>query len=279
MIRIVTDTSTLYTKKEAEKFGVEVLPLVVTVAGKQYRELEEIDPKTFNDLVKQGNVPTSSQPAIGETMEIFEKYKDDEILVINMADGLSGTYQSTVGVKETMENNENITVINTRTLCGPHRYLLQLAVKLRDEGKSVAEIVKTLNEKMEYNVSFLMPQDFDFLRRGGRISGAAATLGGLLKIQPVVTTPYEGNRLDKFTTGRNFELAVKAIIKDLKEVKKIDTNHKLFVSHGFAEEQAKGVVAKLEAAFPGIEVELLTLSCAFITQGGPGCVAIQSILK
>ncbi len=278
MLHIISDTSTLYSVKEGKKLGVDILPLNVSIAGKQYREFEDIDAKTFDDLVKQGNVPTSSQPAVGETMELFEKYKDDEVLVISMADGLSGTYQSTVGLKETLEDSDNIHIMNSKTLCGPHRYMVQLAVKLRDEGKSLSEIMEIMKQKSDSALSFLLPQDFEFLRRGGRISQTAATLGGFLKIQPVVTQSPDGKRLDKFTTGRNFDLAIKAIIKDLKE-KGIDLKHKIFVSHAFVEKQALGVIEKINQAFPGVEVELLPLSCAFITQGGPRCVAVQTIEK
>ena len=80
------------------------------VDHKNYQEYVDIQSSEFIEIVKQGHVPTSSQPAIGVTMEVFEKYPDEELLVINMADGLSGTYQSTLGVKESMDHPEHIHV-------------------------------------------------------------------------------------------------------------------------------------------------------------------------
>lgn len=278
MIRILTDTSPLYTIEEGKKLGIDVLPLQVSISGKHYREFEEIDSKTFYDLIKAGNIPSSSQPAVGETIEYFEKHSEDEILVLCMADGLSGTYASTEGAKSAVHPNEHIHVINTKTLCGPHRYLVQLAVKLRDEGKTLNEIKQTLQEKIETSISFLLPQDFEFLRRGGRCTAVAAKLGGLFKLQPVMQQVNEGRQLEKFAMGRSFDLAIKSVIKFMKE-NGIDGRHKIDISHGYAEEQAKKIVEKIKADIQDADVEMHVLSCAFLTQGGPECIAIQMIEK
>ena len=96
MVRIVSDTSTLYSTTQALEAGFAVSPLSVTIGGKSYREFDEISSEQFVALIRQGNMPTSSQPAIGEVTELYEKYPEDEILNISMAMGLSGTYDSAV---------------------------------------------------------------------------------------------------------------------------------------------------------------------------------------
>ena len=278
MFKILTDTSALYNVQEGKVLEVDVLPLTVTVQGKTYREFEEIDTLTFHNLLKEGHIPTSSQPAIGETIDYFEKNSGEEILALCMADGLSGTYASTVGAKESINPNDHIHVVNTKTLCGPHRYLIQLAVQLREEGKSLIETKEILLKKIDTAFSFLMPQDFNFLRRGGRCTALAATLGGLLKLQPVVTQTEDGRRLDKFTTGRSMDAAVKAILVYLNQ-RKVDAQHKIYICHGYAEKQALKIKEKIQTVIQNADVELLLLSCAFLTQGGPGAIAIQVIEK
>ena len=109
MIRIVSDTSTMYSTLQAKEAGFYVSPLSVTIAGKSYREFDEMDSKTFVDLVRQGNMPSSSQPSIGDVMELYEQFPDDEIINIAMADGLSGTYASASSAAESSENRERIT--------------------------------------------------------------------------------------------------------------------------------------------------------------------------
>ena len=96
MVRIVSDTSTMYTTKQAQEAGFDVSPLSVTIAGKSYREYDEIMPDRFVEIIAEGHLPTSSQPAVGEVVSMYEKYPDDEIINITMALGLSGTYTGAV---------------------------------------------------------------------------------------------------------------------------------------------------------------------------------------
>lgn len=91
-MKIITDSGALYSPQQGHEIGVEVLPLQVIVDKKSYSEFVDIQSDEFLELVKAGHIPSSSQPPIGETIEMFEKYPDEELLVINMSDGLSGTY-------------------------------------------------------------------------------------------------------------------------------------------------------------------------------------------
>lgn len=277
-MKIITDTGSLYSPEEGKEIGIDVLPLNVTINHKSYREYVDIQSEEFIKIVQEGYVPSSSQPSVGVTMELFEKYEDEEMLVINMADGLSGTYQSTLGAKESMEKKDNIHVINSMTLCGPQRYLVQKAVKLMNEGLALENIKKELHKSIAGEISFLIPQDFGFLKRGGRLTPLAATVGGMLRITPVMTKTKDAKRLEKFTMKKTFKSAIKEIIKFLKE-KGIDENHIIYVSHAGVLEQAKSAVAQIQEAFENVTIELYDLSPAFITQGGPGCIAIQSIRK
>ena len=127
MVQIITDSSTLFTVEEGQKMGIEVLPLCVNIGELEGRDTQ-ISMDEFYGEIAKGNNPTSSQPPIGEVMETYEKYPDAEIINIAMADGLSGTYQSACGAKESVDNCDNITVINSKTLCGPHRYMVKKAL-------------------------------------------------------------------------------------------------------------------------------------------------------
>ena len=128
MVQIITDSSTLYTPEEAKELGFDVMPLCVSIGDLEGRDLL-VDMKDFYGRIQKGEIPMSSQPPIGEVMDMYEKYKDYEIVNIAMADGLSGTYQSACGAREMAENKDNITVFNCKTLCGPHRYMVEKAQK------------------------------------------------------------------------------------------------------------------------------------------------------
>lgn len=278
MIKLITDTSTLYSPLEGEQLGLDVLPLQVTINQQTYREFVDIDSDAFLDLVKQGNIPSSSQPSIGEVIEHYEKYPDDEIINICMADGLSGTYLSALGAKEGLLHHEHIHVINSKTLCGPHRYLVELALKAVHAGKSVEEIKTLMQSKMDTVRSFLLPQDFDFLMRGGRLTPLAAKIGGLLKIQPVMMQTEDGTRLEKYTVARTFSGGINALIKEFQNLSEPE-RYRVYISHANVKAQAEKIKESFQKKFPDLEIEVLKLSPAFITQGGPGCIAIQWIMN
>ena len=277
MVKIITDSSPLYTPEEGKKMGFDVLPLCVSIADLDDRDLI-VDMDVFYGKIAEGNHPRSSQPPVGEVMDVYEAYPEDDIINIAMADGLSGTYQSACGAKESVDNNEKIAVFNSKTLCGPHRYMVEQAVEMRDAGASAKEIVEWLEYASEHHESFLIPQDFDFLRRGGRLTPLAAAFGSVLKLKPIMKQTDDGKKLDKFGVKRTMKAVVALIIEHLQKAE-LDSRHILYVSHARVPEDAKKVVAQLKEAFPETEVLTLDLGAAFVTQGGPGCIAIQYLEK
>ncbi|MEA4921557.1 MAG: DegV family protein [Clostridiaceae bacterium] len=279
MVRIMSDTSSLFTPKTGLEAGVDIIPLTVTIAGKTYREMVDIEPMEFLSIIRQGNLPTSSQPSPGDTIEIYSKATEEEpILHITMADGLSGSYSTACSVREDMPNKEYITVINSRTLCGPEGAIVRKAIKLAQAGKTVAEIISRLAENIESSKSFLIPQDFGYLKRGGRLSPTAANVGGLLKLVPVLCQSDDGLRLNKAAVCRNFTKAVEKCIEGFKRIG-VDERCLITISHADNFEQGSYAYTMMSDSFNGAALELVELTPAFITQGGPLCVAIQAVLR
>lgn len=277
MVQIISDSSIFYTRDQAKEIGIEAVPLCVSCGHVEGRDMH-IDMDAYYNAIKVGHNPKSYQPPIGDVVEVYEKYADADIINISMADGLSGTYESACMAKEMVDNKDRITVINSRTLCGPHRYIVEKAQEMKLAGHSAKEIIDWVNAAIEKHESFLIPQDFDFLRRGGRLTPMAATLGSILKLKPVMTQTPDGKRLDKFAVKRTMKAAVQSVIDHMKE-KGVDARHIIYVSHARALKDAEYVKAQMEKHFEGVEVRMLELGAAFVTQGGPLCVAIQYIEK
>ena len=276
MVRIVSDTSTLYSTAQAEAAGFAVSPLSVTIAGKSYREFDEISSEEFVAIIRQGHMPTSSQPAIGEVENLYNRYAQDEIINIAMASGLSGTYNSAVAAAQMCSHAENISVVNTRTLCGPHRYLVEQAIVWANSGKSRDRILQKLNALMDTAKSFLVPADFDYLRRGGRLSPLVSYVGKAANLTPIMTQTENGERLTVASIRRGFPHAVKYIAEQLKKAG-VEKGWQVQISHAGAPEKAELARKALKEAMPEAEFHIYPLSPAFITQGGPGCVAVQYI--
>ena len=276
MLRIISDTSTLYSSEQANKSGFDVSPLSVTIAGNSYKEFDEITTPEFVDIIRQGNLPTSSQPAIGDVVALYEKYPDDEILNICMAKGLSGTYDSAVAAAALCENSERITVINTKTLCGPHRYIVEKATELAQKGFGKKEVLKIIEESLNSHKSFLMPADFDYLRRGGRLSPLVSYVGKFAGLVPIMTQTKDGCQLTKYGIQRGFKNAINLLAEKFAE-SNVGKGWRVYITHADAPHLAEQAKEILQSKLKECTYETYLLSPAFVTQGGPGCVAVQII--
>ena len=275
MVRIVADTSTMYSTTQAREAGFNVAPLAVTIAGKTYKELDEIQLDEFVHIIGQGHMPTSSQPALGDVIAMYEGCGDDEVINISMADGLSGTYSTAVAATQNVDNDK-ITVVNTGTLCGPHRYMVERAVQLAKAGATKQAILDKVHALMETDLSFLIPSDFDYLRRGGRLSPLVSLVGKTIKLAPVLTQSKDGRQLVMSTVSRSFKLAIKHVAKEL-HAWGVEKGWRIYVVHSAAPGLAEIARALLTEAFPEATLEILPLTPVFTTQGGPGCVAVQVV--
>ena len=217
MVRIISDSSTLYSSAQARDAGFAVSPLSVTIADRSYREFDEISSDEFVAIIRQGHMPTSSQPAIGEVTALYEEFAGEQILNIAMAQGLSGTYMSAVAAADLCDNADEITVLNSRTLCGPHRYMVEQAVEMAKAGATKAEILARLEKMMDSGKSYLMPADFDYLRRGGRLSPLVSYVGKTIKLVPMMTQTEDGKQLTLAGVRRSFKQAIQYVAKSLQE--------------------------------------------------------------
>ena len=278
MIRIISDSSSLYSEKKGQEKNITIASLTVHINGKSYREYEDIETEEFINIINEGHMPTSSQPSIGHVVDMYNQYEEDEIINISMADGLSGTYNSACVARGMAENPERIHVINSETLCGPQKYLVDLAVTLVEEGKECKEIVDEINKALKESKSYLIPHDFDYLVRGGRISSIVGKIGSAIKLVPVMTMSEDKKSLVKFTTKRTYKKAVQKIIEQMTE-DGINSEHKLYIYHACNEDGAEEIKKIILSAIPDADIEVGLLGPAFTTQGGPGCISIQHIKK
>ena len=278
MIRLVTDSSALYNSKEAADLGFDMCPLSVTIGEKSWLELDEITTEQLiYKILNEGAIPTSSQPPIGNKIDVYNKYLDeDEIIDIAMADGLSGTYQSAVMAKNDSEHPDKVHVFNSRTLCGPHRAMVQEALAMIKEGASLEEILTMLMKSRDHEISYLIPKDFDYLLRNGRLDRISATIGGLLNLTAAVKKTPDGKRLTKFTKGRTEKKVVRNVAADMRE-NGVDSTYKFYISHADNPDFALLTKKIFMNEFPEAYIEILPLSPVFTTQGGPACMSIQAI--
>ena len=131
MIHIVSDTSTMYTPEQGKQLGTTIVPLHVTINDRSYRDLEDINDVMLLDMIADKHVPKTSQPALGEKIDAYDELSSTgEVLDIAMSSGLSGTYQSALLAKDQCSRPEKVHVFDSRTLCGPHRIMFDVALRM-----------------------------------------------------------------------------------------------------------------------------------------------------
>lgn len=160
----------------------------ITVDSQTYRDFEDITSTQLLTMIEEHKIPKTSQPSLGEKIDLYnELTKDgDEVIDIAMASGLSGTYQTAMMAKNSCDNPDLVHVVDSQTLCGPHRLMVDTALEMANNGANAKEIVKMIVQSRMQEESYLVPVDFQFLVRGGRIKGLVATLGGALKLIPIL---------------------------------------------------------------------------------------------
>lgn len=167
-------------------------------------------------------------------------------------------------------------MLNSHTLCGPRRYMVNKAVEWANRGIGVAEIVSRLEKLMATEKSFLMPADFDYLRRGGRLSPLVSYVGAVANLIPVMTKTEDDRRLTVAGVKRGFASAIKYVAANLAR-RGVGAGWRVSISHADAQDKAEQALGILKDMMPNANYEILPLSPAFITQGGPGCVAVQVV--
>ena len=276
-MKIITNTASTLTKEEGLKSGIMIIPVSVSLGGKSLRDYIDISPDEYVELLKSDEMPVSSQPAIGDMLEELEN-ADGGAIMLTVADGLSGEYSTAMGVRNSLPDRDNIYVINSRSLAGPLRYMALKAAKMRDQGASIQEIVSQIRARAQSTVSYVIPADFNYLRKSGRITNLTSKIGSALHLLPVLTQSEDHRRISFMTVRRTWKTAVATIISSMKETG-IDERFLITVAYADKRDLAVKVRRQIHESFPQVESELLQLPPSLITHGGPGCIVVQTVQK
>ncbi len=187
MIRIITDSASDFELSEAEKLNVTVLPMQIQFGNTSFLDRYEISANTFyQKLIETDALPSTSQINPYTFEEEYQKINSagDSAVVILVGSDLSGTYQNAVLAAA---DYDNIYVIDSKNVTVGEQCLVRLAVQLRDAGTGASEIADILIQKRDKVTILALLNTLEYLKKGGRISAAAAAVGNLLVIKPVIT--------------------------------------------------------------------------------------------
>ena len=277
-VRIITDSNSGITVEDARELGVTVLPMPFSINEEVYFEQESLTHEQFYEELAAGKDIMTTQPSPGQVMGIWdEALKEyDEIVYIPMSSGLSGSYQTAAMLAEDYEGK--VHVVNNQRISVTQRQSVLDALRLLEAGKSAKEIKDILEEDKFNSSIYLMVDTLVYLKKGGRITPAAAALGTLLKLKPVLQ--IQGERLDAFAKARTVSQAKSIIINAVKS--DIDKrfgglskeNISLHMAYAHDLDRILEFKEEVMKEFPGFDINLYPLSLSVATHIGPGCIAL-----
>lgn len=280
MVKITTDTTSMYTVSEGKAMGIDLVPMTLIAGEKSYREIEEINVDELKALIEAGVKLTTSQPAVGEVMDLFEQASEESpILHITMGANFSGAYSSACAVKEMMDDDvkEFITVYESGTVCGINWAMVNIAKDMADKGFAVEEIVKVLDHIKANDRNNMLPQDFAMVQRGGRVSEEERKLDPSLNIVPVLAFNEDRSRFVALGVMPSLKPAIERVIEEFKNTG-VDGKYFITIAQSYCMEDAEMAKAMLDEAFPDCSKKIFTLTPVFTVQSGTRCVSIQAFL-
>lgn len=244
--KIITDSGSGLTAKEAEELGIGFLPLQVTVDEKQYLDGIDLDVPTLYKMLDEGKMPSTSQPPLLMQEELFEDLQKDgvtDLILINLSNGLSGTNATLQATAQRL--GLNVHTLDIYTTLYIQKYMAEAAKQLLDQGKEPEEIIEILKDNIDHSQGYLIVDNLDHLAAGGRLTPLAAKLGGLLKIKPVLRVSKDtGGKVDALEKVRTFNKAIKKTADRIAEEVPNPDEYEFFLLNG---ENDEGIEAAKEA--------------------------------
>ena len=285
-IAVITDSNSGITQAQAKELSVFVLPMPFMINEETYFEDINLTQEEFYKRLEEGADISTSQPSPEEVMKLWkEKLAEyDEIVHIPMSSGLSGSCQSAMMLASEPKFEGKVHVVNNQRISVTQRQSVLDAVKMAENSMSGAQIKEAL-EADKFNSSiYIMLDTLYYLKKGGRITPAAAALGTLLRLKPVLQ--IQGEKLDAFakarTSGQGKSIMINAIKNDINNRFGGLTEEKgiwLQMAYTGDRKAAEQFKSEVMEAFPGYEIHMDPLSLSVACHIGPGALAVACCKK
>lgn len=270
-IHIVTDSTCDLTKEEVEKHGIHIVPLTVQIDRETYTDGVDLEPQSFLGLMKDSKeLPKSSQPAPGKFKELYDELgKDgDQVISIHMTGGMSGTVES--ARQAAQMTDVDVTVVDSRYIAFGLAFQLREAIKMRDAGASVEEIIARLDEVRAGTHLYVIVDTLENLIKGGRIGKGTGFIGSLLNIKVIAN--LEGGVYNPVTKVRSHKQVVNYLFKQFQADTAGKTVKAVGISHADGLTTMGNPLKALieETGFKNVEIAFT--SPIISTHTGPGAI-------
>lgn len=279
LVAILTDSNSGITQEQAKELGVSVIPMPFYINGEMFLEGINLSQEEFYIRLKEDADISTSQPSIGELTELWDALlkEYDEIVFIPMSSGLSGTCQTAMMLAN--EYDGKVNVVNNQRISVTQKRSVLDAKMLAERGKTAVQIKEILeNQKMESSI-YITLETLKYLKKGGRITPAAAAVGTILNLKPVLQ--IQGEKLDAYAKARGKSAAKKLMLKAIQD--DFDNRFKdaiaegnvyLEAAYGGNEEEAAEWAEELKKVYPDMKFNMDPMSLSIACHIGYGALAV-----
>ncbi|MFA8437290.1 DegV family protein [Pueribacillus sp. YX66] len=273
---VITDSTSYIDDAIRKEKNIVMIPLNVIFGEESFLEEIELTAEQFYEKMRGAEeLPKTSQPAVGEFVQLYEELRESQytdIIVVTLSSGISGTFQA-AQTAATMVENVNVYVFDSEISCSAQAFFVLEAAEMAIDGKDGKAIVTRLDEiKQKGMEAFFVVDDLTNLRLGGRLSGAQAFFGGLLQIKPVLEfkdgriVPFEKIRTRKRALARLREL----FHNDVQDGEKVNAT----VIHGNRPDDATEIKQELEKKYDNVTVDISYFGPVIGTHLGEGAIGL-----
>lgn len=278
-IKIISDSACDLSEDIINEYGIEILPIVVIKDDKEYLDKISIEPREVYEGMRNGDLFKTAQIPPSIFMESFENIakNGDSAIYIAFSSGLSGTYNTSLSVKEIIKeqySDLDLDIVDTKAASGGFGLIVLKAAQMAKEGKSKEEILKTIDFYKEHMEHIFTVDNIEYLFRGGRVSKTQAFVGGLLNIKPILNV--EDGKLVPIDKARGRNKAFKTML-DIIEDRSKNANLKdgvFGITHGDDLEGALKIKELISEKFGVDKFVINTIGSAIGAHSGPGTIAL-----
>lgn len=276
-IKIIADSTCYLPQEYIDKYKISIASLNVLINGNSYRETDLSNDWFYNEMAKSSTIPTSSQPSIEELYNIVESIvkNGDDVVGIFLSSDMSGTFSTSNLVKNMIiENypNAKIVMIDSRSNCMQAGFAVLEAAKAANENKSLDEVVSIAKNVIKNSKFIFVPETLDYLKKGGRIGSAAALLGSLLQIKPILTV--EDGKTTVFTKVRTKKKAIDKIVNTVLEQNLKSPIKGIIVHHINCQSEGQELADRLKNNLGLENVKIQSIGPIIGLHVGPGSIGV-----
>ena len=282
---IMADSNCGIMPEEESHYGIHILPMPIIIDGKTYFEGIDITMEKFYQKQTSGSVITTSQPSPGDVTDMWDQLlkAHDEIVFIPMSSGLSNTCQTALLLAEDELYKGRVFVVDNHRISVTQALAVLDAKALADDGRTAREIKEILEQEAMDATIYIAVDTLEYLKKGGRITAAAAALGTILKPKPILT--IQGDKLDSYAKARGMKSAFRVMLEALKSDIASRLSHlreKGLLKIGIANtmmdpDKLEIFKAELKKTFPDMELVYFPLTMSIGTHVGPGGIGIGAV--